>query len=218
MPFGHFLYCLFDLVRYTYKRTNKKQMTLPNKLSFARMFLTPFAVIFLFVDIPYNYHIAILIYVIAASTDVLDGYIARKYDMVTSFGKFFDPLVDKILNHSMLITLLALGVFPLWVTLLILLRDIIVDAFSSLAVSHKKYISAKIPGKLKSLFVVLAIILGELSLAANAGYNIFGMSYETLRNGAYLLLIISLLTGFAGSLYLLQGVVASMKENFKMDM
>jgi CDP-diacylglycerol--glycerol-3-phosphate 3-phosphatidyltransferase len=192
-------------------------MTLPNKLSFLRLFLTPFAVIFLFLNIPYNYHIAIIIFAVAAFSDILDGYIARKYKKVTSFGKFFDPLVDKILNQSMLITLLSLNIFPLWIVLLVFVRDIAVDAFSSLAVSHKKFVSAVMPGKIKSFLITLAIIIGEMALAAKAGYNIFQMDFESLRNAAYILLIFSLLLGFMGSTQLLKEVISEIKGKFKME-
>lgn len=192
-------------------------MTLPNKLTFIRLFLVPFAVIFLFVDINYNYHLAVFVFAFAAFTDYLDGYIARKYKSVTSFGKFFDPLVDKILTQSMLITLLALNIFPLWIVLLIFVRDIAVDSFSSLAVSHKKYYIAIIPGKIKTLLTSVAIILGEFALASKAGYYIFGINHETLRNGAYILLITALLIGFAGSLNSLQMVISDIKGKFKME-
>lgn len=170
-------------------------MNIPNFLTFSRIAAAPFAVGFLFIDVPNHYLIALLIFVIAAFTDVLDGWIARKFKMESKLGRFFDPLADKILNLVVIIALLYLNVFPLWVVLLILVRDFVVDAFINLQASMKIFRTAIISGKVKTLFVTFAIITGELGLAVKDGLNLFDWQAIELFNAAYIMLIIAFVSG-----------------------
>ena len=179
-------------------------MTLPNKLTLLRFVLVPFAVIFLFTVFPYHYYIAILVFAIAAFTDVLDGYFARKYKLETKAGIFFDPIADKLLMQLLLITLLALNIFPLWIVLLSITRDIIVDTYLSYSASHKIFVHAVYTAKIKSFFMTLSIIVGEFALSVQGGYELFGLTFENLRNAAYLILVLSFLIGLIGSTTFIQ--------------
>lgn len=102
-------------------------MNLANKLTLMRVILVPFFVAFMLIDaIPLNYLWALLVFAIASITDMLDGKIARKYNMITSFGKFLDPLADKILVAAALVCFVQLGWCSAWVTALILAREFVV--------------------------------------------------------------------------------------------
>lgn len=181
-------------------------MTLPNKLTLTRLLITFPAIIVLFMPIQHNNLIAMGIFAIAGGTDLLDGYIARKYNCATKLGAFFDPLADKILNNSLLITLLYLGVFPLWIVLAIFIRELFFDAFYKLAVLNNVFIKANYPGKIKSLFLTFGILFGELYLAINSGLNIFELESVYIQNAAYIMLIISFIVGFVGTNVILQNV------------
>jgi len=181
-------------------------MNLPNKLTFTRLIIVLPAIIILFMPIPYNKLWGVGFFTIASITDLLDGYVARKYNCATKLGAFFDPLTDKILNNSLLITLLYLGVFPLWIVLAIFIRELFFDAFYKLAVLNNVFIKANYPGKIKSLFLVFGVLLGELYLAMNDGLNIFGLEASYMQNTAYIMLIISFLVGFIGTNIILQNV------------
>ncbi|MBQ8912605.1 MAG: CDP-diacylglycerol--glycerol-3-phosphate 3-phosphatidyltransferase, partial [Lachnospiraceae bacterium] len=99
-------------------------MNLPNKLTILRVILIPFFLVALIVpDIPYGKWIAVAIFCIAAITDTLDGQIARKYNLITNFGKFMDPLADKLLVCSAMIALIELDRIPAWVVIIIIARE-----------------------------------------------------------------------------------------------
>src|SRR4030042_6722163 len=146
-------------------------MNLPNILTLSRFFLTPFIAVLIFINIPYNYYIALSLYALGSITDLLDGYIARKYNKVSNLGIYLDPMADKVFGYQMVMILLYLNVFPLWITILIFVRDMAVDAFLSYAIAKKTYIKATYPGKYKSLFLNFAIITGILALSVlNGGW------------------------------------------------
>ena len=99
-----------------------------------RVFLIPFFVVFMLVSaIPYSKYIALVIFVVASLTDTLDGYIARKYKLVSNFGKFMDPLADKLLVSSAMICLVSLNRIPAWVVIVIISREFIISGFRLVA-------------------------------------------------------------------------------------
>ncbi|MDE7428093.1 MAG: CDP-diacylglycerol--glycerol-3-phosphate 3-phosphatidyltransferase, partial [Lachnospiraceae bacterium] len=109
-------------------------MNLPNKLTVFRVILIPFFVVLLLFDITaYDDWIALAIFIIASLTDFLDGHIARKYNLVTNFGKFMDPLADKLLVCSALICLVELSRIPAWIVILIIAREFIISGFRLIA-------------------------------------------------------------------------------------
>lgn len=135
-------------------------MNLPNKLTVMRVVMVPFFVAFILIGaIPYNYLWALLVFAAASITDMLDGKIARKYNLITNFGKFLDPLADKILVASALICFVQLGWCSAWVTALILAREFVVSGVRLVAASSDKkvVIAAGMLGKMKTAMTMVAI-------------------------------------------------------------
>ena len=135
-------------------------MNLPNKLTMFRVILIPFFVVFLLVDITsVDKWIALAIFIVASLTDMLDGKIARKYNLVTNFGKFMDPLADKLLVCSALICLVALERIPAWMVIVIIAREFIISGFRLVASDNGVVIAASYWGKFKTTFQIIMICL-----------------------------------------------------------
>ncbi len=136
-------------------------MNLPNKLTVLRVVLIPFFVVFMLVDIlgAYDKWIALAIFIVASLTDLLDGKIARKYNLVTNFGKFMDPLADKMLVCSALICLTALDKLPAWITIVIICRDFVISGFRLVAADNGVVIAASYWGKYKTTFQMIMVCL-----------------------------------------------------------
>lgn len=136
-------------------------MNTPNKLTIARIIMIPFFVAFLMYDITGNADkwIALAIFVIASLTDTLDGYLARKYHLVTNFGKFMDPLADKLLVCSALICFTATGQLAEWITIIIIAREFIISGFRLIAADNGIVIAASYWGKFKTVFQMTAVVL-----------------------------------------------------------
>ena len=128
-------------------------MNLPNKLTVLRVILVPFFVLFLLgADYigPFSPYIALIIFIVASLTDMLDGKIARKYNLVTNFGKFMDPLADKLLVCSALICLVDLKQLPAWMVIVIISREFIISGFRLVASDNGIVIAASYWGKFKT--------------------------------------------------------------------
>ncbi|MCI9345195.1 MAG: CDP-diacylglycerol--glycerol-3-phosphate 3-phosphatidyltransferase [Lachnospiraceae bacterium] len=135
-------------------------MNLPNKLTIFRVILIPFFVVLLLFDITaYDKWIALAIFIVASLTDFLDGYIARKYNLVTNFGKFMDPLADKLLVCSAMICLVELARIPAWVVIVIIAREFIISGFRLVASDNGVVIAASYWGKFKTTFQIVMICL-----------------------------------------------------------
>lgn len=135
-------------------------MNLPNKLTMFRVILIPFFIVFLLVPVtPYDKWIALSIFIVASLTDLLDGKIARKYNLVTNFGKFMDPLADKLLVCSALICLIELDRIPSWMVILIIAREFVISGFRLIAADNGVVIAASYFGKFKTTFQMLAVCL-----------------------------------------------------------
>ena len=136
-------------------------MNLPNKLTVLRVVLIPFMVVFLLTSPshPSFKWIALLFFIIASLTDLLDGKIARKYNMITDFGKFMDPLADKLLVCSALICLIELHKIPAWIVLIIIAREFIVSGFRLVAADQGIVIAASMWGKVKTTVQMILICL-----------------------------------------------------------
>ena len=144
-------------------------MNLPNKLTVLRVIMIPFFVIALMMEGGANQTyrmIATAIFVIASLTDFLDGNIARKYNLVTNFGKFMDPLADKLLVCSALICLIELGQLPAWMVLIIISREFIISGFRLVASDNGVVIAASYWGKWKTVFQMISVILLILNIEA----------------------------------------------------
>lgn len=136
-------------------------MNLPNKLTTLRVILIPFFVFFLLYEGGTNRtfrYIAMVIFIIASLTDLLDGKIARKYNLVTNFGKFMDPLADKLLVCSAMICLIELNQLPAWMVIIIISREFIISGFRLVASDNGVVIAASYWGKFKTTFQMLAVI------------------------------------------------------------
>lgn len=134
-------------------------MNLANKITIFRVLLVPIFILVLYLEIRYNNFIAALIFVIASLTDTLDGYIARSKNMITNFGKFVDPLADKILVSAALISLVEMGKIPAWVVIIIIAREFLISGFRIIAASEGITIAASPLGKIKTITQLIAIIL-----------------------------------------------------------
>lgn len=135
-------------------------MNLPNKLTMFRVVLIPFFVLFMLVDITnVDQWIALAIFIIASLTDLLDGKIARKYNLVTNFGKFMDPLADKLLVCSALICLVEMEKLPAWMVIIIIAREFIISGFRLIASDNGVVIAASYWGKFKTTFQMVMICL-----------------------------------------------------------
>ena len=136
-------------------------MNLPNKLTILRMIMVPFFVLFMLVPIggPANKWIALAIFVVASLTDTLDGYIARRDHLITDFGKFMDPLADKLLVCSALICFVELGDLPAWMVIVIITREFIISGFRLVASDNGIVIAASKTGKLKTISQMVMVVL-----------------------------------------------------------
>lgn len=144
-------------------------MNLPNKLTIFRVILIPFFIVFLLVPItPYDKWIALAIFIAASLTDLLDGAIARKYNLVTNFGKFMDPLADKLLVCSALICLIELDRIPSWMVIVIIAREFVISGFRLVASDNGVVIAASYWGKFKTTFQMTAVCLMIANIEAIA--------------------------------------------------
>lgn len=144
-------------------------MNLPNKLTTLRVILIPFFVFFLLWQGGENRTfriISLVIFIVASLTDLLDGKIARKYNLVTNFGKFMDPLADKLLVCSALICLIELNQLPAWMVIVIISREFIISGFRLVASDNGVVIAASYWGKFKTTFQMFAVILLILDMPA----------------------------------------------------
>ena len=135
-------------------------MNLPNKLTLLRVFMIPIFVVFMLVDItPFDNWIALAVFILASLTDLLDGKIARKYNLVTNFGKFMDPLADKLLVCSAMICLVEMHIIPAWIVIIIIAREFIISGFRLIASDNGVVIAASYWGKFKTVFQMVMICL-----------------------------------------------------------
>lgn len=142
-------------------------MNLPNKLTMLRVIMIPFFVVFMLMDgMASARYIALALFVVASFTDFLDGNIARKHNLVTNFGKFMDPLADKLLVCSALICLIETGQLPAWYVIIIIAREFIISGFRLIASDNGIVIAASYWGKFKTVSQMIMIILMIVNIPA----------------------------------------------------
>ena len=165
-------------------------MNLPNKLTVLRVLMIPFFVVFMLVDIVpgMDKWIALIIFAVASLTDLLDGKIARKYNLVTNFGKFMDPLADKLLVNSAMICLVEMGRLPAWIVIIIISREFIISGFRLVASDSGIVIAASYWGKFKTVFQMVMIIVMIMDLGSS-----FVMLETILIYIALILTVVSLI-------------------------
>ena len=185
-------------------------MNLPNKLTIMRVIMIPLVMVFYMVDaIPYGKIIALTLFVVAAFTDFLDGYIARKYNLVTDFGKFLDPIADKLLVASVLFMIAIDGTIPnpwgVIVVAIIMGRELIIDAFRLIACTKGIVLAADIVGKAKTMVqcwtMPLCILLAFFEQCTKVG----GAGLLTFQIICYVLIGLStVLTVISGVNYIIK--------------
>ncbi len=164
-------------------------MNLPNKLTTLRVLMIPFFVVFMLTNLggAYADYIALAIFIVASLTDLLDGKIARKYNLVTNFGKFMDPLADKLLVCSALICLVEMDRLAAWMVIVIISREFIISGFRLIASDNGVVIAASYWGKFKTTFQMVMIVLLILNLG-----GVFSVITEIVTWIALILTVVSL--------------------------
>ena len=167
-------------------------MNLPNKITMFRVILIPFFVFFMLSEqIAYHNYIAVAIFIVASLTDMLDGKIARKYNLVSNFGKFMDPLADKLLVSSAMICFVAIpsNPMPAWVVIVIIAREFIISGFRLVASDAVVVIAASYWGKIKTVTQMIMAIL----LIVNWDGKIINVVENIFIYAALILTVISLI-------------------------
>ena len=178
-------------------------MNLPNILTIGRILITPLFIILLFYDHPYAKSWALFIFVTAMLTDIFDGYYARKYNLVTDYGRFLDPLADKVMVLSALISFAVMDVIPFWMVSLIIFRDFFVTGLRmAMSSKNKTMVTSKI-AKRKTLSQVLIIIfilfnigLSSLSISWIGEIILFSKQYDLIYYFTFLVTVFTVFTGF----------------------
>ncbi len=154
-------------------------MNLANKLTLLRIFLVPVFLIFMALNTPIGIVIAIIVFILASLTDKLDGHIARSRNQITKFGKFMDPLADKLLVTSALVSLVEHGIVPTWMAMIIIAREFAVTGLRAVAASEGIVIAASWWGKLKTATQMVAIIFALIKLIYTSVYVTY-LTYTVL--------------------------------------
>lgn len=157
-------------------------MNLPNKLTLMRTVLVPVFLLLLFMkSLPLNFTLALIVFSGASVTDALDGHIARKNNLVTNFGKFLDPLADKVLVISALIAFIELDIISSVPVIIIVAREFMVSGLRLIAADSGIVVAAGFSGKLKTAFTMVTIILILANLAVSGDFEWFGFAADKLQ-------------------------------------
>ena len=172
-------------------------MTIANIITIVRIVLVPFFLVILLTEMQNKEFIAFAIFIIAAVTDALDGYVARKYKQVSDLGKFLDPLADKLLVTAALIALVYLQEVETWVAAIIILRELFISAFRFYYLVNNASFSASIPAKLKTTFQIVALAILII-------YRKLPFADYTGMLGTAILYIAVFLTVYSGAEYVIR--------------
>ncbi len=178
-------------------------MNLPNKLTMLRIILTPFYLAAMLIDFKGHYFVAAAIFIIASVTDFLDGNIARKRNLVTTFGKLCDPVADKMLTTAALLAFMQLGLCNIWIVMIVLTREFLVTSFRLVATAQGIVIPAGIWGKLKTASQMVFSIIIMLGIDFVKGHNLDFDKFALVSN--ILLGITAALTVISGIKYMVDG-------------
>lgn len=184
------------------------KLNVPNILTIARIFITPiFLAVILMDTLPHKFLIACIIFSIGSITDAIDGHLARKNNQITNFGKFLDPIADKILTTSALLAFMSMGLCNIWIVMLVLTREFAIASVRMIAAAGGVVIPANIWGKIKTVsqmtFTILIMLLGEVwEIISNTNIELFEKlpNLSLVSNG--LLWITAILTIISGVIYL----------------
>lgn len=184
------------------------KLNVPNLLTIARIFITPvFLGVILMDTLPHRFLIACIVFSIGSITDAIDGHLARKNNQITNFGKFLDPIADKILTTSALLAFMSMGLCNIWIVMLVLTREFAIASVRMIAAAGGVVIPANIWGKIKTVsqmtFTILIMLLGEAYYIVETSYaELFARlpDLSLVSNG--LLWITAILTIISGVIYL----------------
>ncbi|MEE1054670.1 MAG: CDP-diacylglycerol--glycerol-3-phosphate 3-phosphatidyltransferase [Acutalibacteraceae bacterium] len=178
-------------------------MNTPNKLTIARIIATPLFMAALMIEFPYHYTVALVLFIAASLTDMIDGKMARKYNLVTDFGKFLDPLADKMLTTAAFLGFIKMGIGwqITWIAFIVLFREFMVSSIRLVVVSSGgKVIAANMWGKCKTVSQMLGIIFALFSYALIADFGINNAVFVDICN-----IIISVLFWISAVLCIISG-------------
>jgi CDP-diacylglycerol--glycerol-3-phosphate 3-phosphatidyltransferase len=184
------------------------KLNVPNILTFSRIFITPiFLVVILLENLPHRFLIACLIFSTGAITDAIDGHLARKNNEITNFGKFLDPIADKILTTAALLAFMSMGLCNIWIVMLVLIREFAIASVRMIAATSGVVIPANIWGKLKTVsqmvFTILIMLLGEVwEIIFKVNADLFAKLPDLSLVSNFLLWITAILTVVSGVIYL----------------
>lgn len=185
-------------------------MNTPNKLTLARIILSPVFMVFFLQENVYCRALSLIIFSIAALTDLWDGYLARKYGIVTNFGKFMDPLADKILTSTAFVSFVALGFVEAWMIMLIIIREFFITGLRSLAAYRGQIIPPSLSAKFKTVLQMVTIIaillyINMKTILGAAGYaGDFFESTMVLQIFDWLMLVTTVITVLTGIDYIIK--------------
>ncbi len=165
-------------------------MNVANKITIARILLTPLLIVLLMIDIPYHMEAAFIVFLIASLTDKLDGYIARKYNTITDLGKFLDPLADKLLVSGALLMFIQLGKIQAWVVFIVIAREFSVTGLRAIAAKNNIVIAASPLGKMKTVVQIITIIILMLD---NFPFSLIAIKMDIIL--VYFMLFITIASG-----------------------
>ncbi|MFR6644640.1 MAG: CDP-diacylglycerol--glycerol-3-phosphate 3-phosphatidyltransferase [Acutalibacteraceae bacterium] len=180
-----------------------QKLNLPNKLTLIRMFLAPIYLALMLIEFPYHYIVALAVFSVASLTDMLDGKIARKNNLITVFGKLLDPLADKMLTTAALLVFMREGWCSIWIVMIVLTREFAVAGVRLIATAQGIVIPANYWGKAKTVsqmvFTIVIMLLAEL----NATFDIFANAgwFTLARVSNIMLWITAVLTVVSGITY-----------------
>ena len=184
------------------------RLNLPNILTISRVAITPFFLVTILMEtLPHRFLIACIIFSIASITDAIDGHLARKNNQITNFGKFLDPIADKILTTAALLALMSMGLCNIWIVMLVLTREFAISSVRMIAATNGVVIPANVWGKIKTVsqmvFTILIMLLGEVYFVVeSSNVALFAKlpDLSLISNG--LLWITAVLTVVSGIIYL----------------
>lgn len=184
------------------------KLNVPNLLTITRIFITPiFLVVILMDTIPHRFLISCIIFSIASITDAIDGHLARKNNQITNFGKFLDPIADKILTTAALLAFMSMGLCNVWIVMLVLTREFAIASVRMIAAAGGVVIPANVWGKIKTVsqmvFTILIMLLGEAYyIVETSSIELFKKlpDLSIISNGLFW--ITAILTVISGWIYL----------------
>lgn len=166
-------------------------MNIANKITLLRIAMIPFFMGLMLIEFPFHMEIALAVFLIASITDHLDGHLARKYNLITDFGKFMDPLADKLMVTGAFVILIQMGRIEAWIVFVILAREFAVSGLRSLAAAQDVIIAASNFGKLKTVTQIITICVLMLN---NFPFSLINLPIDVIST--YLTLIITIWSGF----------------------